>query len=214
MLERIESSLARMKEAYTKGTGARDLLRTQKGDQEKALVQATEAIATWEQVQLLLTKTSEYAREQLKVRIEETVTAALQAVFGEGLEFRVIIKEFREQAAADWQVISKYGDIEVAANPQDARGGGIVDIVSLALRLAMLELARPKVLGPVVLDEPGKMVSKEYAGNLAYFLKQYAAKTGRQVFLITHNEELAAAADKTYRVSKNNLGESVVSEVG
>jgi DNA repair exonuclease SbcCD ATPase subunit len=214
MLERIESSLSYMRDAYTKGTGARDLLRTQKSDQEKALVDAAATIATWEQVQLLLTKTSEYAREQLKARIEETVTAALQAVFGDDLQFRVIIKEYRDQAAAEWQVVSKYGDVEVAANPQDARGGGIVDIVSLALRLAMLELARPKVMGPVVLDEPGKMVSKEYAGNMGYFLKQYAMKTGRQVILVSHNEELIAAADKTYRVTKNGLGESVVSEVG
>jgi DNA repair ATPase RecN len=78
----------------------------------------------------------------------------------------------------------------------------------------MLELARPKVKGPVVLDECGKHVSKEFSGNMAYFLKQYAAKTGRQVLLVTHNEELAGAGDKTYRVSKNGLGESVVSEVG
>lgn len=213
MLNRIELSLSKMQTAYTKGTGARELLRTQKQDQEKALALATDTIATWEQVQLLLTKTSEYAREQLKARIEETVTAALQAVFNEGLEFRIIMKEFRDQPAADWQVISKYGDLEIAANPQDARGGGIVDVVSQALRLAMMELARPPVTGPVILDEPGKMISKEYAGNMAYFLKQYAAKTGRQVILVSHNEDLIAAADKTYRVSKNGLGESVVIEL-
>jgi DNA repair exonuclease SbcCD ATPase subunit len=214
MLANLESSLAKMKTAYIQGVGARDLLKAQKREQEAALILANETITTWEQTQLLLTKVSEFAREQLKARIEETVTAALQAVFGEGFEFRIILKEFRDQAAAEWQVVSKYGDLEVAANPQDARGGGITDIVSLALRLAMLELARPKPGGPVILDEPGKMVSKEYAGNLAYFLKQYAQKTGRQVFLVTHNEELAGVADKTYRVSKNGLGESVVSEVG
>lgn len=214
MLSNLESSLAKMKDKYQKGVGARALLRKQKNDQQKSLSQAEESITTWEKVQLLLTKTSEYAREQLKARIEETVTAALQAVFGEGLELRVIIKEFRDQPAAEWQVVSKYGELEVAANPQDARGGGITDIVSLALRLAMLELARPKVHGPVVLDECGKMVSREYLPNMAYFLKQYAEKTGRQVIMITHAEQLAEVADKTYRVSKNGLGESVVSEVG
>lgn len=203
-----------MKEAYTKGIGARDLLRKQLADQQKALTEAIETIDVWEKVQVLLTKTSEYAREQLKARIEETVTAALQAVFGEGLEFRIIITTFREQPAAEWQVVSKYGDMEVAGNPQDARGGGITDIVSLALRLAMMELARPKVTGPVVLDEPAKMLSREYLPNLGYFLKQYAAKTGRQFLIVTHAEQLTEVADKTYRVSKNDLGESVVTEIG
>jgi len=78
----------------------------------------------------------------------------------------------------------------------------------------MMELARPKVTGPVVLDEPGKMVSKEYAANMAYFLKEYAAKTGRQIILVTHNEELAAMGNKTYQVIKNGLGESVVTAIG
>lgn len=214
MIKKYATSLSQMKKAYSEGTGARDLLRQQLAEKQKVLNNAVNSIDIWEKVQVLLTKTSEYAREQLKARIEETVTAALQAVFGEGLEFRIIITTFREQPAAEWQVVSKYGDMEVAGNPQDARGGGITDIVSLALRLAMMELARPKVTGLVVLDEPGKMVSKEYAANMAYFLKEYAAKTGRQVMLVTHNEELAAAGDKTYQVVKNGLGESVVTVIG
>ncbi|MDD3024395.1 MAG: ATPase, partial [Syntrophomonadaceae bacterium] len=155
MLKKIELALAKMKDIYSKGIGARELLIKQKSERQRKLVDSQETIDIWEKVQILLTKTSEYAREQLKARIEETVTAALQAVFGEGLEFRIIITTFRDQPAAEWQVVSKYGDMEVAGNPQDARGGGITDIVSLALRLAMMELARPKVTGPVVLDEPG-----------------------------------------------------------
>lgn len=214
MIAKYATALSHMKEAYSQGTGARELLRQQLKEQKKALTDAESSIDTWEKVQVLLTKTSEFAREQLKTRIEETVTAALQAVFGEGMEFRIIITTFRDQPAAEWQVVSKYGDIEVAGNPQDARGGGITDIVSLALRLAMLELARPKVTGPVVLDEPGKMVSKEFAANMAYFLKEYAAKTGRQIILVTHNEELAAMGNKTYQVIKNGLGESVVTAIG
>lgn len=210
MLTRIESSLSRMKDAYSEGIGARNRAREQKAEQERLLVEAVDAISVWEQVQVLLTKTSEYAKQQLKTRIEETVTAALQAVFGEELLFRIIIKEFRDQSAAEWRVVSKYGDMEIEADPQDARGGGIVDIVSLGLRASMMELARPKRTGPLVLDEPGKMVSKEFSANLGYFLKQYAQKTGRQVILVSHNEELIAAADVTYRVSKNGLGESVV----
>jgi DNA repair exonuclease SbcCD ATPase subunit len=214
LITKFATSLSQMKEAHTKGIGARELLRQQLAEQKIALTDAECSIDTWEKVQILLTKTSEFAREQLKTRIEETVTAALQAVFGEGMEFRIIITTFRDQPAAEWQVVSKYGDIEVAGNPQDARGGGITDIVSLALRLAMMELARPKVTGPVVLDEPGKMVSKEFAANMAYFLKEYAAKTGRQIILVTHNEELAAMGNKTYQVIKNGLGESVVTAIG
>jgi hypothetical protein len=164
-------------------------------------------------VQVLFTKVSEYAREQLKTRIEETVTAALTAVFGEGYTFRINMRQLGNQPAAEWQVVSQYGDEEVAASPEDARGGGITDVVSLALRLAMLEILKPRPEGPVLFDEPAKDgQSAEYAGNLAYFLKQYAEKTERQVVMVTHNPQLAEAADKSYLVTQKD-GVSEVREI-
>jgi DNA repair ATPase RecN len=76
----------------------------------------------------------------------------------------------------------------------------------------MLEILKPRPEGPVIFDEPAKMVSAEYAGNLAYFLKQYAEKTGRQVMLVTHNPQLAEAADKSYLVTQKD-GVSDVREI-
>ncbi len=204
MLTQYEEYLNAMQKAYDTAVGARDLLQGQLAEKEVELAKVREDIATWEQVQALFAKVSEFAREQLKTRIEETVTAALLAVFGEGLTFRINMRTSNGQPAADWQVVSQYGDLEVAASPEDARGGGITDIVSLALRLAMLELVKPKPGGPVILDEPAKMVSAEYAGNLAYFLKQYAARTGRQVIMVTHNTALAEVADKSYLVTQKD----------
>lgn len=205
MLSRIESTISKMEAHFNQASGARDLLLQKRAGARLALERAKQDIATWEQVQMLFTLTSEYAREQLKARIEETVTAALQAVFtDESLEFKIDIRELSGKPAAEWQVISHYSDVSVAANPEDARGGGITDVVSLALRLAMMELTRPKPQGPVILDEPGKMISREYLPNVAYFLKQYAERSGRQIILITHAEPLAEIADVTYRVSQRD----------
>ncbi len=76
----------------------------------------------------------------------------------------------------------------------------------------MLELSRPKPQGAVFLDEVGKHISVEYASNVAMFLKEYAAKTGRQISLITHQPALAEVADISYRVSQTN-GVSEISNV-
>ena len=202
-IETVEAGLAGLREQYQRAAGQLVLLEGQRNEKQEALARAREDIETWEKVQMLFTEVGNYAREQLKVRIEETVTAALLAVFGEGLTFRINMYQVGGQPAAEWQVISQYGDLEVAASPEDARGGGITDVVSLTLRLAMLELVRPKPGGPVILDEPAKMVSAEYAGNLAYFLKQYAASTGRQAIMVTHNAALAEMADRSYLVTQN-----------
>ncbi len=208
-LERIEASLTALQTQYQQAAGQLALLKKQKNEKEAVLTRTQEDIIIFEQVQMLFTKTSEFAREQLKTCIEETVTAALLAVFGEGYTFKINIRQINNQPAAEWQVISRYDDAEVAGDPQDVRGGGVVDIVSLALRLSLLELARPKPGGPVIFDEPAKMVSAEYLPNLAEFLKQYAARTGRQIILVTHAEPLAEAADVSYKVAQR----SGVSEV-
>ena len=213
MLNCYDSALTNMQSHYNNALGQKQLLEQQLQDKQNGLDQTRQNLATWEQVQVLFTKVSEYAREQLKARIEETVTAALTAVFGEGYTFRINMRQLGNQPAAEWQVVSQYGDEEVAASPEDARGGGITDVVSLALRLAMLEILRPRPEGPIVFDEPAKMVSAEYAGNLAYFLKQYAEKTGRQVVMVTHNPQLAEAADKSYLVTQKE-GVSEVREIG
>ncbi|HHW26227.1 MAG TPA: hypothetical protein GXX23_02675 [Firmicutes bacterium] len=210
-LSRYELALSSWRSQYEQGRGQKALLQKQRQEKDEALSQVRKNIETWRQVQVLLTKVSDYARRQLVERIEETVTAALQTVLADdSLRFEIEMKELGGKPSAEWRVVSRYGNTEVSNNPEDARGGGIVDIVSLALRLALLELSRPRPEGPVILDEPAKMVSAEYAENLAYFLRSYAQKTGRQFIVVTHNETLARSGDKAYRVTKNEAGVSEV----
>ncbi len=210
----IEIGLADMRSRYHEAKGKLEQLEQDRDQKQADLDKTIQDIQVWEQVQTLFTKVSEFARAQLKLRIEQTVTAALQAVFcDDGLSFVIDMGTRDGKPTAEWSVVSRYGDMTVAGDPESARGGGIADVVSLALRLALLELARPKPEGPVVLDEPGKMISREYLPNVAEFLKQYAAKTGRQIIMVTHHEALAEAAHCSYRVTQQG-GISEVSRVG
>lgn len=208
-LSNIEFSLSELRSRYNQALGQKEMLERQKIEKEEALIKAKHDIEIWQKVQALFSKVSEFARTQLKARIEETVTAALQAVFErDDIAFEIEMRTINNQPAASWSVISCYGtgdDIAtVSGSPEDARGGGVSDVVSLALRLALLELARPRPLGPVLLDEVGKHVSRNYAPNVAAFLKQYAQKTGRQIILITHDPNLTEVADVSYKVSQEN----------
>lgn len=214
-LSNIEFQLSEMRSRYNQALGQKEMLERQKAEKAEALNQAKYDIEIWQQVQALFARVSEFARAQLKARIEETVTAALQAVFErDDIAFEIEMRTINNQPAASWSVVSYYGAGEdiatVSGSPEDARGGGVSDVVSLALRLALLELARPRPLGPVLLDEVGKHVSKEFAPNVAQFLKQYAQKTGRQIILVTHMAALAEVADVSYRVSQENGVSEVV----
>jgi len=203
-ISNLETILTKMTTNYNLSLGALQQLERDLAQNETALAKEESDIALWNQVQILFSKVTEYAREQLKANIENLVTSALEYVFGEGYKFVIKMRELGGAPAAEWQVVSKYGEIEIAADPESSRGGGLCDVISLALRLAMIELVHPKVEGPILLDEPGKMVSREYLSNLALFLKQYATKTGHQIILVTHAEQLAEVADVAYAVTQKD----------
>ena len=204
-LSSIEFQLSELRSKYNKAIGQKEMLEQQRDDTDAALRQAKHDVSLWRDVQVLFGKVSEFARAQLKARIEETVSVALQAVFErDDIRFEIEIRTSDGQPAASWQVVSMYGDTSVAGDPESSRGGGVSDVVSLALRLALLELSRPRVEGPVLLDEVGKHISAQYAPNVAQFLKQYAEKTGRQIVLVTHMNALAEVANVSYRVSQEN----------
>lgn len=169
-------------------------------NKENELKKIEEMIDTLEQVRILLQRASEYAREQIKQQIEMLVTHCLQFVFGPYLEFKIELSEVRGKADAEFYVISIFDNVKVKTKPQDARGGGVVDVISLALRIAVIQSTNYYSDGPIILDEPAKHVSNEYIGNVAQFLKQISEVFNRQIIMITHNQYLSEIADTAYRV--------------
>jgi hypothetical protein len=209
----LESKLQDLKEKYSRASGELALLKRQKEAKQKELVEIQNDIKKYQLIQILYTEASEFTRQQIKTRIDDTVTAALQTVLEDNeIRFNTEMKQYTGQPAAYWQVIDKYGEFEVCNSPEDSRGGGIVDMVSIALNLIVLELIEPPLAGPFFADEPAKMVSREYLPNLSAFLKSYSKEKQRQIIMITHAMVHEKHADKLIKVGKKN-GESEVEEL-
>ncbi|WP_062050854.1 hypothetical protein [Bacillus sp. JCM 19034] len=190
----------------------RRLLEEQIAIKKAELDSYFEAVDTYEKARVLLQQSAEYAREQAKQQIETLVTNALQYVFGPLFSFQIEIDEHGAKPIAEFYVVSEYEGIIVKTKPQDARGGGVVDIVTLALRVALIETIHPKREGPLLLDEPGKHVSGEYVYALYEFLKSLSTMFNRQIIMITHNYHLAQSGDRAYEVQMRD-GVSEVSNV-
>jgi DNA repair exonuclease SbcCD ATPase subunit len=189
--------------------GQRDLLLQHRKAAEVRKAAAEDRLGAFDLVQILLQKTSDYARQRAKQRIEEIVTSALSVVFAKEYRFIVQLDVKANQPVAEYFLESD-GVVTQLKPPDYDRGGGVADIISLALRLAVGELSG--VQGPLFLDEVGKHVSQEYAPNVAYFLKEYSEKFGRQIVLITHNAHLAEIGDVSIGVNERN-GVSVVTAI-
>ena len=202
----VESGLNELKIKYQQESGKLELLKDQLKVKSLKLDQVKLDIEIWQKVKVLMGRLSDYARETLKVRIQETVTAALQGILlRDDIKFAIETWINTDgKPGARWKIISSCDGHVVESEPEEANGGGVTDVVSLALRAALLELSRPKPNGPLFLDESGKHISAEYLPNVAEFLKRYAQSSGRQIILITHQRILAEVADLGYRVGQEN----------
>lgn len=165
-----------------------------------------------EKVGLLLQKTSEFARNQAKVQIESLTTNCLQFIFENNSEFEIEIEELYGKASAEFYVTTYFEDKIIKTKPEESRGGGVVDIISLALRIAFLQVHKPKIEGPLILDEPAKHVSEDYIFNVADFLKRTSEIFGRQIIMVTHNDHLASISAKAYRVDMKKT-ESFIEDI-
>ena len=202
---KLSQEIEKIKTRIQKKVAERDLLEKQLEEQKASLETLATKMDTYQKVIILLQKTSDYARSQMKQTIEYIVTNALQVVFGQDIRFEIELGTRAGAPTAEFFVVDTNG---LRYKPMDARGGGLVDVISTALRLSILELYQPKIEGPVILDEAGKHISSEYAENFAYFLKEYCSRIGRQCILITHSAYLAAVGDKSFFVSiKNGVSE-------
>ncbi len=156
-------------------------------------------------VDTLLKQTADFSREQASVQIKSIVTSCLKLVFNSDMEFEIELSQSRGKNSAEFFIIEKQEDNVYKYKIQDSRGGGVIDILSLALRLAFLLKYSPSINGPLILDEPAKHVSEDFIFNVSNFIKKVSEEFDKQIILISHNEHISSIGDKGYRISKSNL---------
>lgn len=200
-IEELSINIESLKNFMSKEIGKKEKLNEQLEVSLKHYNKMCSQIELLEKVVTLFQKTSEFARNQAKTQIENLVTKCLQYIFESNVKFTIEIEDLRNKANAEFYVIDETEDLQIKTKPELSRGGGVVDIVSLALRIAFLEIHKPKIEGPLILDEPAKHVSQEYISNVAEFLKQSSDMFNRQIIIITHDSYLSSLSDKSYKVN-------------
>jgi len=204
--------LKEMQHAYSLRYGKREQLLNdiakldEKVTNDRALIQEKEFIRG------LYQSGSEEARRIYIKQLEDIVTKCLQKIFGVDYSFVIELSENRGKPEVKFFVDSIQDNVLMHDEPEESRGGGIVDVVSLALRMAVLQLYKdPRLNGPLILDEPGKHVSENKAIELANFIRDYVDSFQRQIIMVTHQPFFSAVADKTMEIIMVK-GKSVIKE--
>lgn len=140
-----------------------------------------------EEVQSIIQKVGEALQRGAHEKIAEVVSKCLAAVFDHPYEFRIVFEKKRGKTDAR---IAFFRDGE-EFSPK-AVGGGVLDVVGFALRLAAIVLVRPPLRRLLLLDEPFKHLSRrrEYRERMRDLLLQLSKEMGVQMVVVTHDDEL------------------------
>lgn len=189
---------------------------------EKSIAELTDKINkmrdvndTMEKLTVIYTQASGISRDNARQHFEKIITDALQFV-SQSKDYEFVIQELtgRQKASYEFYIKSTVNGVECLQKPEDANGGGFVDIISCASKYAYLEIFNdPRIMsGTLLYDEPGKMVSEQMSVKFAEYIKFLGSHYGRQTIMVTHNDNLANVADKTYLVQKDITGVSKATE--
>jgi DNA repair exonuclease SbcCD ATPase subunit len=198
--EALRKALIEARHRWISKQAAQELHRTELQEIEENLQLQMANCELLDKVKVLFQLSSDYARTQAKQQLETLVTNALRYVFGSTFRFEIECSDHGGSPTAEFYVITEWEDQTIKNKPQDSRGGGIVDMVSLALRIALIETIQPRLQSSILLDEPCKHVSEDYMIPVIEFLKSIGETFDKQIILVTHNTHLTESADMAYYV--------------
>lgn len=171
-------------------------------DREIASIEKNQEL--YEGVQVLLQDLAEVTREEVASDLEGVVTLCLQAIFGEELSFEIDIDTSRNNTVIEFYVVDTSGTEPVRLPPEDSMGGGLVDTCAIGLRFGLLQILDPKPLGPIILDEPAKMVSGGKIEAIASLLEELTAIFKKQSIFVTHHPSIMDVVENSIHFEKVN----------
>lgn len=184
---------------------ARDLLAGQRDAEAGARDASERERELCEKAELFLRSEVKERRRKASSAIAGLGTAALRRIYGDGYELRFTEGGSADNAAnlkLEIEIVSLLDGEELATGLMGERGGGVVEVVAFALRMAALGWRRYE--GPLILDEAYKSMSAdEKIARVAEFLAQVTEMTGRQVIFATHKADVfGPVASNVLRVTQ------------
>ena len=186
--------------------GAASAVERRCKDLEAEIEQLGDSIILSGKALALLQEISTSAQTKFLSDIEFLVSDGLSAVFESPIKFQINSSVKGSQIYLDFTLKNEDGtETDVA----DARGGGLVALCGIILRIVMLRLLGDQVRQVLVLDEPLAHLSEYYVAGAGELLQKLSDKLDIQIIMITHQPEFIEFADTVYELKKTADGVTI-----
>lgn len=165
----------------------------------KAKLSAEKAYDISVKTQKLVQEAAQLTLSNISVRINTIVTKALKAVFPDPYEFNLEFRILYGKLATE-MYLERDGK---RYNLRNDNGDGIVDVVALALRVAVLCLDKRKLRRLLILDEPCGAVSVNLQPYLGKMLEHLSETLNLQVLMIAaHGSNMQIESAKYFNAEE------------
>lgn len=198
---KLEDNLIKLQNQCSSLKGQETLLSEQIIHSKENIKDYTHKRTVYKKSIEFLTLVQQATKEKIKKGFEQIVTYALRYVYSSDYKFEL---EFERRGNLQELYFNiKTPDKQKPLDPKDTSGGGVLDILSLALRISLLELIKPKLEGFLVLDEPFRNINGEdYLKNGLKFVEKICEKIKRQIIFLTNKTSTFEIADNLIEIKK------------
>ncbi len=211
-IEKINEAVFKRIREVEKRLGEKQRIEKEINIREELLKDLQNRKRIYTQAKRVLELAYEKLRRETMSGIERLVNKALEPIYKD-LSFRIELEDKRNRNTARFVVKNLSENLIFEGNPVDIHGGSVSQIISLALRISVLEKSvNPKLDGPLILDEPLTFLDERSKRAMVEFLRKVSEVLKRQIILITHDRILMEAGDKIFYVEMHG-GESKVREI-
>jgi len=154
-----------------------------------------------EEAVVVIQEVTAITHESIRVELETLITLAVQSIYGVQLKCVVEFQSKRNRTEVEIEL----EEDGVKRDVMEACGGGVVDIVALALRLTIWALSKPTPRPVLILDEPFRAVSHGLRSKVNALLSLLSKRLKMQFIIITHDPELSEEADRVLSVNAGKV---------
>jgi len=190
------SSTARdLRQEFDKLIADKMLLVNERSKNRRKIKKLRREAKAVEQARLILIEITKLTQSNFKKHVETLVTMAIQAVFARPFEFVIQFYEHSNKTLAKPIIIEDGEEF----SPKDDNGGGLLDIIGVALRIVLWTLEIPRSRNVFIFDEPFRFIGTLMT-KAGMMLKHLSHKLQFQVILVTNDWELIDISDRAWRV--------------
>lgn len=154
-------------------------------------------LKTAEKALLFIQDTALDTQRQLEFHINEMVTAGLNSVSDENLDFVTEFELKRENTECKLR-------FEKDGNPVDPllySGLGMADVAAFCLRAASISMNK-KIPPILILDEPFKHLDTDHHESAGKLVQKISKSLGIQIIMVTHSRKFTEYADRVFKVTQ------------